>query len=365
VSAQSISTVQRYDFDTSYSTATQLSGITYTGGKKFLAITDQAPQFFPLKIDIDRATGGIKSFVIDKPVQLKFKNKSPLPGGDFEGIAFSPARGSLFMTNEHGSEIREFGLGGIQRRGVTPASDPTLTVFNNTVFNQGLESTAWSRRGGFVWTANQNSLTSDGPLSTVSQGETIRLQRFTGNLKTKGQWAYQLDANDSESNFNVLVSNNVSDLLALPNGRLIALERAEGRTPDSVQHMRIRLYEVDFNGATDLKGGALAGATPVGKTLLWESFTTDPNSKFEGLTLGPRLKNGDLSLLLLADNEGGSAQSLFALRVAGANSRVDKSVIALSAAHAPLAERLSAVPEPSSAITMLIGIALLARRRAR
>ena len=38
---------------------------------------------------------------------------------------------------------------------------------------------------------------------------------------------------------------------------------------------------------------------------------------FEGMAIGPRLADGDRSLLLLSDNGGGSWQSIYALRLRG------------------------------------------------
>jgi hypothetical protein len=71
-----------------------------------------------------------------------------------------------------------------------------------------------------------------------------------------------------------------------------------------------RIYEIDFAVATDVGIGPTATAlngqtfTRVGKELLWSGAadgTTGQN--LEGLTLGPRLANGDWILLGVVDDE--------------------------------------------------------------
>jgi len=103
----------------------------------------------------------------------------------------------------------------------------------------------------------------------------------------------------------------VSDLVALPGGALIVLERAFG-----VIGFRIRLYEVDFSGATDvstMESLKDAHYAPVGKRLLWERVF--PDYDFEGTALGPLLADGSHSLILISDNGHGFRQGLYALRL--------------------------------------------------
>jgi hypothetical protein len=57
--------------------------------------------------------------------------------------------------------------------------------------------------------------------------------------------------------------------------------------------------------------------TPAVKTLFFERRFGLPISNFAGMVLGPRLANGDRSLLLIADNGRGTWQSIYALRLRG------------------------------------------------
>jgi 3-phytase len=117
--------------------------------------------------------------------------------------------------------------------------------------------------------------------------------------------------------------SGLSDLLLLPDGGLLALERSFAGDSTGAANIRIRIYRVDVSGATDVSrppfAEGLAGrdATPAAKRLLWEENFGLTNSNFEGFTLGPRLRNGDRALLLVADNNGGAAEAIYALRLSG------------------------------------------------
>ena len=103
----------------------------------------------------------------------------------------------------------------------------------------------------------------------------------------------------------------LSDLVALPDGRLLALERSLG-----IGGLRIRLYELDLSGADDVsRTASLAGARihPVRKHLLWERRSLSDN--IEGAALGPPLGDGSRSLLLISDDGHGLAQALYPLRL--------------------------------------------------
>src|SRR6185295_16942659 len=52
--ADTITAVQRYSFDAPDSSASQLSGITFFGGKRFGAVGDQGQLLHRLKIDVDK-----------------------------------------------------------------------------------------------------------------------------------------------------------------------------------------------------------------------------------------------------------------------------------------------------------------------
>ncbi|HET6409775.1 MAG TPA: esterase-like activity of phytase family protein [Chthoniobacteraceae bacterium] len=181
-----------------------------------------------------------------------------------------------------------------------------------------------------MWIANEQALEHESHTANSNEGSLIRLQRFDdGSLAPAGQWAYQTDP-----------FHGAPDLVALPNGRLLVLERAFSFGSSGTHHNRI--YLVDFSNATDTSGIADlddGGFVLTSKTLLWDQdMGTTSTHNFEGIALGPSLGSDSYSLLLIADNNTGSTQHLYALQ-------------------------LHNVPEPTTLTSLAMGGLLLTRRR--
>jgi hypothetical protein len=142
------------------------------------------------------------------------------------------------------------------------------------------------------------------------QGTMVRLLRLDGDLRPTGQWAYRTDP---VAGAKVLSDRGtgLSELAALPDGRLLALERSFGS-----EGLRIRLYAVDVSGATEVSAlPALADAdvVPASKQLLWQRTALRDN--FEGMAIGPPLADGSRSLLLVSDDGHNLSQALYPLRL--------------------------------------------------
>lgn len=280
--------------------AAELSGITWTGGTSFATVSDNGGPMFALNVDLDTADGSI--------IAATLGAGTPLAGSDLEGIAFQPGTGNVFVSDETGPQIRihRFSDGAVLGSVALPP------VFATARSNLSLEALAWDDSGGFLWTANEEALSVDGPLSSLPAGTTVRLQRFDATLQPAGQWAYVTDPLPGDippAGRDVEVSG-VPALIALPDGTLLALERALGNGV-AIRH---RLYQVDVSAATDTSSvSALAGATfvPAIKTLLWERNVLLTN--YEGGTVGPPLAEGAFSLLLVSDNGSNLNQTLYPL----------------------------------------------------
>jgi hypothetical protein len=309
--------------------ASQLSGIVYAGADRYYAISDAGAVLFELSIQIDPASAAILSAsVVDSQVLAS--------GSDLEGLVHHPLGGSVLAADEAGPAIREYRLSD----GAELSSVALPPVYAQVRSNLSLESlsmrVAASGSDDALWTANEEALAVDGPTATASAGTLVRLQRFDATFAPDGQWAYLTDPYPGAP-FLGQERSGVADLLALPDGELLVLERSF-----SSALFRARLYQVDFDGATDTSALASLATdpfTPVGKTLLWER--TGVLENFEGLTLGPPLDAGDQGLLLVSDNGSGAPQSLYPLRI-------------------------SAVPEPGATTSLLVGVlGLVALARAR
>lgn len=308
--------------------ASELSGIAHAGGDSYYAVSDNAAGLFSLDIQVDSATGEILTAAISDSQTLG-------AGVDLEGLVHPPVGGSVFASDEVGPAIREYQLSD----GAVLSEVAVPSVFINARTNFSLESlsmrVAPDPLDDALWTANEEALTTDGPLATGTTGSLVRLQRFDAAFLPDGQWAYLTDPFPGAPFANAERSG-VSDLLALPNGELLVLERSF-----SSAGFRPRIYQVDFALATDISAVAnldSAVFTSVAKTLLWERATSLEN--YEGLTLGIELDAGDHSLLLVSDDGGVAAQVLYALRV-------------------------SYVPEPAAVQQLAIGFLVLVLFRIR
>lgn len=275
--------------------AAELSGLTYAGGSTYYAVGDNgADQIWQLDAALTTRTGRIRSARVTGGIP------APGLGRDSEGIALAPGGRSVWVADEIASSITEFSLATGDTIGTVPV--PSIYRPANVQDNMGLESLAYG--AGRLWTANEEALRPDGSLSTTTAGSWVRIQEFDGPDLTAGrQFGY---LTDPISRLSPLVSEERSglvDLVALPDGRLLALERELGGW---APRFRSRLYLLDLTDATDvsdiasLSGG---GFTPVAKTLLWQRFYRFGN--FEGITLGPQLDPTSYSLVLVSDDGGG------------------------------------------------------------
>ena len=287
-------------------TVAEMSGVTYAGpvggAHRFIAAQETKGELIEFDLTLT-AAGGIDSISNVTPIDI-------VPTNDFEGIAFTnPERNSVFLAAETGAHLREVSLasGAELQNGAVP------TVFNNRRGNLGTESLARSLDGAVMWTANEQALTIDGPVSTPSAGTTVRLLKLnvSGNATSAGpQHAYNVEPIHGSSTLGSPQSG-LSDLTLMPDGSLLALERSVAvATPIYLN----RIYEINLNGATDVSvapfNAGLAGQTftPVGKALLWSGpIDASFGQNMEGLTLGPRLANGDWSLIGVVDNGDGNS----------------------------------------------------------
>jgi len=284
--------------------AHELSALAHDAGSSWLAVSDSGAGLFSLEVSVDPVSGEITSASV-------VAGQTLAAGSDLEGLVLL-ANGSVLVSDESGPAIRRHDPSDGSQLG----SVSVPAVYAQARTNFSLESLALRLAplpaDDALWTANEEALLGDGPLSTNSDGTLVRLQRFDQAFAPDGQWAYETDPYPGNP-FLGAERSGVADLLALSSGELLVLERSF-----SNQGFRHRLYRVDFGGATDTTGLASLETDPhvgVGKTLLFELSSGFANN-FEGLALGPQLDAGDQSLLLVSDDSNGqSAQSLYALRI--------------------------------------------------
>lgn len=282
------------------------SGITWAGGSTYYLVPDNQLAFYPLTLATDPTTGWLSGPSLGAAIAVT------TGVSDFEGIAYLPGSSNVLISAESDSSIRNYSLtGGVS---VLTVGVPTIYQSPNFRTNLSLESLSYSSVGQTLWTANEGALSSDGGVSTTNAGTLVRLQRFDNAFNPTGQYAYLTDPISGDGPYTSSEQSGVSDLVALPDGGLLVLEREFGGT--NIPDFRIRIYEVSLTGATDVSGLSTltnGGFTSAGKSLLWEGNFSSNN--FEGIALGPQLTNGDYSLILVSDSGGGAEQSVYALRI--------------------------------------------------
>jgi hypothetical protein len=283
----------------------ELSGIAYShalgdGSHRFLAVQDSGGQLVSLSLTI-ASDGTISS-------AASTSTRSLAPSFDFEGIALAFS-GNILVAEESTPHIRSYD----ETSGVPTGVFAMPAVFSDDRSNFAFESLTRSADGQTYWTANEAALNPDGPLASTTQGTTVRLQKFhygkSVPLTLGAQYAYQVDPIHTGTSSGPEARSGLSDLVALPDGSLLALERSLGLVGGILPSYQARIYRVTFDGATDTSvapfSSGLSGQSyvPATKTLLWSGQVGGSfGENMESLSLGPLLPNGSWSLIGVVDD---------------------------------------------------------------
>ncbi|GAA3019966.1 esterase-like activity of phytase family protein [Streptosporangium longisporum] len=144
----------------------------------------------------------------------------------------------------------------------------------------------------------------DGPLPTAQRGAAARITVWSRDGRPRAQYAYPIDPLPAAPiPANGKSDSGVSEILAIDDRRYLALERSwiEG------VGYKAKLYEVDLGGATNvLNRDSLVGGRPyrpVVKRLVSDLSTVrTPVQNLESLAWGPRLRTGECTLVVGADD---------------------------------------------------------------
>ncbi|RIV25388.1 esterase-like activity of phytase family protein [Fibrisoma montanum] len=185
---------------------------------------------------------------------------------------------------------------------------------NGTRSNGSFEGLALTVDGRYLFAASEEPLYEDGPRAAFNvAGSPIRIIKYDRQTgQPVAQYAYRLDAvHAAPQPSNQFQLNGVVDMIALSETQLLVMERsfAVGATPD----YSVKIYRIDLTNATNIANvNGLQGAnyTPATKTLLYDVATSGVSriDNLEGMTLGPKLPNGNYSLVMVSDDNFGAAQ---------------------------------------------------------
>lgn len=303
------------DQNNSTFTITGMSGVTRLTDGTFAAIMDNSSKIVRFSLTIDATTGTISAPAMLPSISLASSR-------DFEGIALIPTGfgpGDILTSDEGvaGSVLPALSRWSMTT-GAAQGSLTTPAVYASIRTNRGLESlaTGKSPKGlDEAWTANEETLTADGPASSATVGAVVRIQRYLAGAPAQ-QFAYICDPWHGTTISNA--RSGLADICLLPDGRLIALERSFAFSGSGF--FRTRIYELDFTAATDVASiSSLTSATftPVAKTLLYNDFLQN----VEGLCVGPALTGapaGTFALIAVTDDADPiSNNTVFAFRITG------------------------------------------------
>ncbi len=305
-----------------------LSGITYDPKNDlYYAISDDrsnkaAARFYTLKINLSKGSlqdGDVTIVGVTPLINEAGKNFSP-GSIDAEGIALT-SKSTIFISSEGDANqlinpfIKEFSLSSGSELRTLPIPNKFLPeksgkkgIRNNLAF----ESLTITPNENSLFTATENALIQDGSEAKPNTSSPCRILQYNllTNQPTK-EFLYQTEAIAPFLNFSRKFASGIPDLVALDNqGHFLSLERSF-----TGLGFYIALFQVSLERATDIYNinSLLASSSPnikpVQKKLLFDLRKLDVFlDNVEGLTLGPKLPNGQRSLILVSDNNFNSLQ---------------------------------------------------------
>ncbi|MEH2139535.1 esterase-like activity of phytase family protein [Nostoc sp.] len=305
-----------------------LSGISYDAKKNlYYAISDDrgqkaAARFYTLKIDLSKGylrKGGV--IAVNITTLLNEKGQTFRPGEtDTEGIALTN-KSTVFISSEGDVAklinpfIKEFSLSSGKEittftipNKFLPDKSGKQGIRNNLAF----ESLTITPDKNHLFTATENALIQDGIAAKPHIGSPCHILQYNLlNNQPEKEFLYQTEAVAPFLDLTGKFASGLPDLLALDNqGHFLSLERSF-----TGLGFAISLFQVSLEGSDDIHNidSLLAvdskNIKPVHKKLLLDLRSLDVLlDNIEGLTLGPKLPDGQQSLILVSDNNFNSLQ---------------------------------------------------------
>ena len=297
----------------------QYSGIAPMGGNRYAVVSDKEPTdgFFIFRIDQSPQTGEVTSVYLEG-----FKgNPNPRVDAhgfsvrDCEGVAYCEPLRTVFISGEGDQQILEYALDGkpTGRRLLVPQQFDIQHI----VPNYGFEALCYDASSRLFWTTTESTLPADGHAASALHpgvSNVLRLQSFTEGLEPAGQYAYRMDVGRKDD-FGKIYVYGVSEITALPDGRLLVLEREANVTNGYMgSECRCKLFVVNPREGHRIDSSVnLHSLDPnqfLVKRLLADFKTVMTPFKhtfanYEGMCLGRTLNDGRKTLLMVCDSQGG------------------------------------------------------------
>ncbi|MEH2023188.1 esterase-like activity of phytase family protein [Nostoc sp.] len=305
-----------------------LSGISYDlKNNLYYAISDDRGQkanarFYTLKIDLSKGYLQKNGIIpVSVTTLLNQNGQTFRPGeSDTEGIALTN-KATVFISSEGDTGklinpfIKEFSLSSGREIVTLPIPNkflPDKTSQQGIRNNLAFESLTITPDKKHLFTATENALIQDGVAAKPNIGSPCRILQYNLlNNQPEKEFLYQTESVTPFLNLIGKFASGLPDLLALDNqGHFLSLERSF-----TGLGFAISLFQVSLEGADDIHqiDSLLAvdskNIKPVQKKLLLDLRNIDVLlDNIEGLTLGPKLPDGQQSLILISDNNFNSLQ---------------------------------------------------------
>jgi len=298
-----------------------LSGIDYHNGKWYFICDDsKAPvRFYIAEIDYDLE--GFNTLNLIDVVAFKGENGEPLPSGVADPESIRVTKNNTIVWSSEGGVnsginpfIREASFTGDYISSFNIAdkfkvsSEENMGPRNNGVF-EALSLDANARE---YWTATELPLKQDGAVPTTVEAVTpVRIININQEGNFGKEYVYELNSVPKPAiNDTNLEVNGLVELLAYDTNKFLALERSFSSGYANGGNT-VKIYSVDISNATNVSGVAsLEGAvyTACTKKLLFDfesirsKLTNGVVDNIEGITFGPDFKNGNRSIVVIADD---------------------------------------------------------------
>jgi hypothetical protein len=307
-----------------------LSGIAYDQKEnKLMAISDDRSQINPARFYKFDFTLNENQFTVTPSSVTKLKDKEGTfykeKYTDFEGITLFG--NDLLISSENGLDGAEVVLPGLYRfslagdfQELLPVPKkflPTEDGLSGTRHNKGFETLAATPDMKTFFTANEDALAQDGPVGSPEYNSIVRIMRFR-EMKPEKEFAYRLEKMKSPpEGLEEDGDTGLVDMAVIDENNFYTMERSY-LTSTGTNIILIFKNEISTDTTDVSEVAALENQTlqPIKKTLVanLDDFIPLMNKDFayldniEGITLGPVLPNGNLSLILVSDNNFNSNQ---------------------------------------------------------
>lgn len=312
-----------------------LSSITPTGiDAQYAVVSDESfsPRLMRFRVDVqgDRLrVDPIDAGIVARPTGLA------LPGAatDHEGLACFTDQ-TCYLSSEGNQErqprLAPSIIGYRNGQAVDPVTLPdwflpsvTGPAVSGVRRNEAFEALGASADGQRLYAVSETALVQDGPAPSAGVDSPCRVvvfERQGARFIPGAEYIYHVDAVTWPSDYvQPEGSRGIVEIVPLEDGTALTMERSFVQERAGARRARndIDLYRTSFAGADDVRG--LRALTPdrlstlqtASKTKILSLVDLAPAlpaalreslDNFEGLTMGPRLANGDQSLLLISDD---------------------------------------------------------------